>query len=382
MPSSTSHPNGPKEAPSAMSRISTVALAFLLSRLLGGRSTEHRDPERPRRPDTRATPQSADGGTADSGGDARGRHADSPTDIPAKGWMDIAWRVYAEINDDRILAVAAGVTFYALLALFPAIGAFVSIYGLFADPGTINDHLASLGGFLPGGAIDVIGEQVKRITGKGTGTLGLALVSGLAISLWSANAGMKAIFDALNVAYGEREKRGFVRLNLQSLAFTLGALVFLAVAITVVVGVPVILKFVGMGKFGEWLIWLGRWPAMFVIILLALAVLYRYGPSRDTPKWRWVTPGSILAALGWMAFSMLFSWYVGSFGNYNETYGSLGAAIGFLTWVWLSTTIVLVGAELNAEIEHQTKHDTTKGPPQPLGARGAKMADTVGAARA
>jgi membrane protein len=365
-----------------MSRISTVALAFLLSRLLGGRSTEHRDPTRPPRPDSRATPESADRGTADSGADARGRHADSPTDIPAKGWMDIAWRVYAEINDDRILAVAAGVTFYALLALFPAIGAFVSIYGLFADPGTINDHLASLGGFLPGGAIDVIGEQVKRITGKGTGTLGLALVSGLAISLWSANAGMKAIFDALNVAYGEREKRGFVRLNLQSLAFTLGALVFLAVAITVVVGVPVILKFVGMGKFGEWLIWLGRWPAMFVIILLALAVLYRYGPSRDTPKWRWVTPGSILAALGWMAFSMLFSWYVGSFGNYNETYGSLGAAIGFLTWVWLSTTIVLVGAELNAEIEHQTKHDTTKGPPQPLGARGAKMADTVGAARA
>ncbi|HEV7873376.1 MAG TPA: YihY/virulence factor BrkB family protein [Enterovirga sp.] len=365
-----------------MSRVSTVALAFVLSRLLGGRSTEHRDPERPPRPDNRGAPQSADRGTADSGGDARGRHAGSPTDIPAKGWMDIAWRVYAEIGDDRILAVAAGVTFYALLALFPAIGAFVSIYGLFADPGTINEHLASLGGFLPGGAIDVIGDQVKRITGKGTGTLGLALVSGLAISLWSANAGMKAIFDALNVAYGEREKRGFVRLNLQSLAFTLGALVFLAIAVTVVVGVPVILKFVGLGKFGEWLIWLGRWPAMFLVILLALAVLYRYGPSRDKPQWRWVTPGSILAALGWMAFSMLFSWYVGSFGNYNETYGSLGAAIGFLTWVWLSTTIVLVGAELNAEIEHQTKHDTTKGPPQPLGARGAKMADTVGAARA
>jgi len=296
--------------------------------------------------------------------------------------MDIAWRVYEEIGNDRILAVAAGVTFYALLALFPAIAAFVSLYGLFADPGTINDHLASLTGLLPGGAIDVIGDQVKRITSKPGGTLGLAFFSGLAISLWSANAGMKAIFDALNVAYGEREKRNFIWLNLQSLAFTFGALVFLAIGVTVVVVVPVALNYLGLGSLGGWLIWIGRWPAMFAIILLALAVLYRYGPSRDRPRWRWVTPGSILAAAGWIIFSMLFSWYVGSFGSYNETYGSLGAAIGFLTWVWLSTTIVLVGAELNAEIEHQTKKDTTEGAPEPLGARGARMADTVGHARA
>ncbi|HEV7873871.1 MAG TPA: YihY/virulence factor BrkB family protein, partial [Enterovirga sp.] len=303
-------------------------------------------------------------------------------EIPARGWMDIAWRVYEEIGNDRILAVAAGVTFYALLALFPAIAAFVSLYGLFADPGTINDHLASLAGLLPGGAIDVIGDQVKRITSKPGGTLGLAFFSGLAISLWSANAGMKAIFDALNVAYGESEKRNFIWLNLQSLAFTFGALVFLAIGVTVVVVVPVALNYLGLGSLGEWLIRIGRWPAMFVIILLALAVLYRYGPSRDLPRWRWVTPGSILAAAGWIIFSMLFSWYVGSFGSYNETYGSLGAAIGFLTWVWLSTTIVLVGAELNAEIEHQTKKDTTEGAPEPLGARGARMADTVGHARA
>ncbi|HEY0354398.1 MAG TPA: YihY/virulence factor BrkB family protein, partial [Enterovirga sp.] len=224
--------------------------------------------------------------------------------------------------------------------------------------------------------------QVKRITSKPGGTLGLAFFSGLAISLWSANAGMKAIFDALNVAYGESEKRNFIWLNLQSLAFTFGALVFLAIGVTVVVVVPVALNYLGLGSLGEWLIRIGRWPAMFVIILLALAVLYRYGPSRDLPRWRWVTPGSILAAAGWIIFSMLFSWYVGSFGSYNETYGSLGAAIGFLTWVWLSTTIVLVGAELNAEIEHQTKKDTTEGAPEPLGARGARMADTVGHARA
>jgi membrane protein len=383
MPNSTTHPAKAGAAPSALSRVGTLALAFVLSRLLDGRTSEHRASDRAARRETDTDRRDApDRGRAKAGGDERGRKAESPTEIPARGWMDIAWRVYEEIGNDRILAVAAGVTFYALLALFPAIAAFVSLYGLFADPGTINDHLASLAGLLPGGAIDVIGDQVKRITSKPGGTLGLAFFSGLAISLWSANAGMKAIFDALNVAYGESEKRNFIWLNLQSLAFTFGALVFLAIGVTVVVVVPVALNYLGLGSLGEWLIRIGRWPAMFVIILLALAVLYRYGPSRDLPRWRWVTPGSILAAAGWIIFSMLFSWYVGSFGSYNETYGSLGAAIGFLTWVWLSTTIVLVGAELNAEIEHQTKKDTTEGAPEPLGARGARMADTVGHARA
>jgi membrane protein len=383
MPNSTTHPAKVGASPSALSRVGTLALAFVLSRLLDGRTTEHRASDRAARRETDTGRRDAPvRGRAKAGGDERGRKAESPTDIPARGWMDIAWRVYEEIGNDRILAVAAGVTFYALLALFPAIAAFVSLYGLFADPGTINDHLASLAGLLPSGAIDVIGEQVKRITSKPGGALGLAFFSGLAISIWSANAGMKAIFDALNVAYGEGEKRNFIWLNLQSLSFTFGALVFLAIGVTVVVVVPVALNYLGLGGLGEWLVWIGRWPAMFAIILLALAVLYRYGPSRGRPEWRWVTPGSILAAAGWIVFSMLFSWYVGSFGSYNETYGSLGAAIGFLTWVWLSTTIVLVGAELNAEIEHQTEKDTTEGAPEPLGARGARMADTVGRARA
>ncbi|HEY0353765.1 MAG TPA: YihY/virulence factor BrkB family protein, partial [Enterovirga sp.] len=206
MPNSTTHPAKAGAAPSALSRVGTLALAFVLSRLLDGRTDEHRASERAARRETDTDRRDApDGGRAKAGADERGRKADSPTEIPAKGWMDVAWRVYEEIGNDRILAVAAGVTFYALLALFPAIAAFVSLYGLFADPGTINDHLASLAGLLPGGAIDVIGEQVKRITSKPGGTLGLAFFSGLAISLWSANAGMKAIFDALNVAYGESE---------------------------------------------------------------------------------------------------------------------------------------------------------------------------------
>src|SRR3954466_14815671 len=312
----------------------------------------------------------------------RGREATSPTEIPAKGWKDIFWRVYEEVNKDRILAVAAGVTFYGLLALFPALAALVSIYSLFTDPATIQDHLNLLSGVLPGGALDIIGEQVKRITSKGSGTLGFTFFSGLAISLWSANAGVKAMFDALNVAYGEEEKRGFIALNLLSLAFTLGMILFVLVAIGAIVVVPILLNFIGLGKVTEWIISLARWPLLLGAIVLVLAVLYRYAPSRDTAQWRWITPGSLMAAVVWVAASMLFSWYVTNFGNYNETYGSLGAVIGFMTWMWLSTTVVLVGAELNAEIEHQTVHDTTEGPQKPLGARGARMADSVGAAKA
>ena len=312
----------------------------------------------------------------------RGRAAETPTAIPSKGWKDILWRTYEEMNKDRILAVAAGVTYFGLLALFPAVTALVSMYGLFADAATINDHLAVLSGFLPGGATEIIGEQVKRITAQGDTTLGFAFFFGLALSLWSANAGMKAMFDALNVAYDEDEKRGFFALNLRSLTFTLGAIAFILLALGGIVVIPVLLQFVGLGPVAEWILWLARWPALLAIIVFGLAVLYRYGPSRDQVEWKWITPGSILAAVVWVAASMLFSWYVSNFANYNETYGSLGAAIGFMTWLWLSTTIVLVGGELNAEIEHQTAKDTTKGPPQPMGSRGATVADTLGEAKA
>jgi membrane protein len=327
---------------------------------------------------TNAAPEPT-GGSREQG---RGREATSPHEIPAKGWKDILWRTYEEINKDRILAVAAGVTFYGLLALFPAIAALVSIYGLFADPAIIQDHLNLLSGVLPGGALEIISEQVKRITSKESGTLGFAFVSGLVISLWSANAGMKAVFDALNVAYDEEEKRGFIALNLRSLTFTFGMIFFVLVAVGAIVVIPVLLDFIGLGEVTEWIISLARWPVLLGVIVLVLAVFYRYGPSRDTAQWRWISAGSMVAAVVWVAASMLFSWYVANFGNYNETYGSLGAVIGFMTWMWLSTTVVLVGAELNAEIEHQTVQDTTEGPEKPLGARGARMADTVGAAKA
>jgi membrane protein len=315
-------------------------------------------------------------------GDARGREADKPTEIPTLGWKDILWRTYEEMGRDRLVSVAAGVTFYALLAIFPAVAALVSIYGLFADPATIEQHLSALSGFLPGGATEIVGEQVKRIASQGDGTLGLSFVAGLAISLWSANAGMKAVFDALNIVYDEEEKRGFIALNLRSLTFTVGAILFLLVALGAIVVLPIALEFIGLKGATEWLLSLVRWPALLAGVVLGLSLLYRYGPSRDKADWRWVTPGGIVAAVLWVVGSMLFSWYAANFGSYNETYGSLGAAIGFMTWIWISTIIILLGAEMNAEMEHQTAHDTTEGPHQPMGARGATMADTVGEAKA
>ncbi len=311
----------------------------------------------------------------------RGRSADTPSDIPARGWKDILIRVYRRISDDRVVALAAGVTFYALLAIFPAIAALVAIYGLFADPATISGQLSSLANVLPGGAIDVIGDQVNRVTSQGARTLGLAFVVGLGVSLWSANAGIKAIFDTLNIVYAEREKRGFIKLNAISLGFTLGAIVLLVLALVAVAVVPVLLEHLGMEGGTSWLINVLRWPAIVVAVGLAFAIVYRYGPSRAKAKWRWITWGSALASVVWLIASLLFSWYAAHFGSYNKTYGSLGAAIGFMTWMWISTIVLLIGAEIDAEMEHQTVRDTTVEGRRPLGTRGATMADTVGAAQ-
>jgi membrane protein len=311
----------------------------------------------------------------------RGRRALSPLQIPWTGWKDILWRTYEEIGEDRLLAIAAGVVFYSLLALFPAITAGVSVYALFADTSTIANHIADLSTLLPGGAIDIVSEQVRRIIERGTGELTLGFLVGLGVAIWSANAGIKAIFDALNVIYDEDEHRGFIKLNLVSLAFTIAAIAMVLLLMTSVVVVPIVLKYVGLGAIANGLIAYGRWPAIFVIGILGLALLYRFGPSREFPQWRWVTAGSIFAVAAWLIMSIGFSWYVASFGTYNATYGSLGAAIGMMMWMWLSVIVVLVGAELNSEIEHQTARDTTTGKPLPLGARGATMADTVGEAQ-
>ena len=311
----------------------------------------------------------------------RGRSAEKPTQIPAMGWKDILYRVKDEISGDRIGTIAAGTTFFVLLALFPALGALVSLYGLIADPVTINEHLNDLRGYLPAAVLDLVGQELTRLEQTRTGALGVGFVGGLLVALWSANSGMKALFDALNVAYDETEKRGFFKLNLVSLGFTLGGLVFFILVLNVVIGVPLILNLLPLGPAGNLLVAVVPPIVLFAVAIFVIAVLYRYGPSRTQAQWRWVTPGSVAAAVVWVAASFLFSWYLANFADYSATYGSVGAIIGVMMWIYISMWIVLAGAELNAEIEHQTARDTTVGPEKPLGDRGATMADRVGEAR-
>jgi len=276
-------------------------------------------------------------------------------------------RLYHRISEDRVLAISAGVTFYALLAIFPAIAALVSAYGIFADLKTINADLSSLANILPGGAIEVVGDQIKRIVANGSKTLGFAALAGIAISIWSANAGVKAMFDALNIVLKEQETRSFIRLNAISLAFTAGGLIFVLLAIGFVIGIPAFLQTVGLNVNLGWLLDIGRWPVIWVVLAFGIALLYRFGPSRNDIPWHWISWGSALAAFVWLIASMAFSWYAANFGTYNKTYGSLGAVIGFMTWIWISAIIVLVGEELNETLEElQHPHKRTH-KPHPLG---------------
>jgi membrane protein len=309
-----------------------------------------------------------------------GRLASNPGQVPLAGWKDILLRTYEQINEDRLLATAAGVVFYGLLAIFPAITALVSSYGLFADPSTISGNLQNLAVLLPEGSFTIVQDQVGRVLAKQSTTLGMTFIFGLLVAIWSANAGMKAILDALNVVYEEKEKRSFLKLNLVSLVFTLASLVSVLFMIGAVVAVPLLLNQLGLAQRAELVIQYGRWPALLLFVLSGLAVLYRYGPSRATPRWQWLSVGAVVAAVLWLTGSALLSWYLSNYANYTATYGSLGAAIGLMTWMWMSAIIVLCGAELNSEIEHQTMVDSTVGRQKPLGARGAKMADTVGTA--
>jgi membrane protein len=311
----------------------------------------------------------------------RGRRANTPWQIPWRGWQDILLRVYDNITEHRLLAVAAGIVFFSLLAIFPAITALVSSHGLFADVGTISNHLSALSDLMPGGAFKIVQDEVGRIVAKGGGQLTAAFAFGLALAFWSANAGMKSLFDALNVIYEEKEKRSFLWLNVVSFTFTLGAFAVIVLAVNAVVVFPLVLAYLGVNATDPLLIRFFRWPIMFATIVIGLALLYRYGPSRRNARWRWVSVGSVFAATTWIIVSLGFSYYLARFANYDATYGSLGAVIGLMMWMWLSALVILAGAELNAEIEHQTARDTTEGRDKPLGARGATMADTVGAAK-
>lgn len=311
-------------------------------------------------------------------GSKRGREADVPEAIPAKGLRDVFWRVLHEVSEDRVTLVAGGVTFYVLLALFPALAAMVSLYGLIADPVAMSEHLGQLAGLLPPGAFDLLADQIKSLASKRDASLGFTFFFGLAIALWSTHNGTLAIFDAMNVAYEENEKRGIVKLNLIALCFTLCGMASAIVMVGLVAVLPTVLSYLWLDQFKEHALLLMRWPLVLIVVVAAVLAVYRFGPSREPPKLRWMTWGAALSTVGLIAMSLGLSFYLSNFANYDATYGTLGALIGLLVWTWLSVAILIVGGELNAELEHQTEKDTTTGPPKPMGARGAHVADTVG----
>jgi membrane protein len=278
----------------------------------------------------------------------RGRAAENPYEIPAKGLNDVFYRVMSGAVEDRVTQIAAHVTYYLLLAWFPALGAFVSLYGFVADPTTIATHIGFLSQLFPRGSFGLILNQLTALTQQKPQTLSLGFVTGLVIALCSANNGIKALCDAMDVAYEEEETRGFVRYNLISLAFTFGALV-IAVALIAAIGVvPAVLRYFWLDRWAEILMGIARWPAIVGLIMLGIVLLYRYGPSREYAKLRWLSWGAGLTTLFWLLASIAFCFYLDRFANYNATYGTLGALIAFMVWVWILIIILIVGAELNA----------------------------------
>ncbi len=266
---------------------------------------------------------------------------------------DILVALVTGISEDRIFLVAAGVTFYAILALFPGIGAIVSIYGLFANPGSIAGHLDTLTGVAPGGAVEVLRDQLTRLGQQNGTTLSLGFGVSLVVALWFSNSGMTGLFDALNVAYEKQEQRSLLKYYVMTLTFTAGAIILVLVSIAIIIAIPVVLNFIPNASVTAVLLEIVRWPLLFLLVAGALALLYRYAPCRNSPRWHWTLASAAAAALIWLGVSALFSWYVAQFGSYNKTYGSLGAIFGFMTWMWLSMVVVLAGAKLDAELERR-----------------------------
>jgi len=313
---------------------------------------------------------------ADAG---RGRDATSPTEIPARGWRDVLTRTFTEAKADHVPLLAAGTAFFGLLAIVPALVAFVSLYGLVADPAEVTRQVGDLLGAAPTEVRDLVERQLSAVASSSSSSIGLGLAAGLVVALWSASSGMSHLIEALNAAYDERESRRFLRLRGLALLLTLGAVLFLVAAVVVLTVVPALLEGSALPAGAETTLTVLRWPLLAVGFATALAVLYRHAPDRDDAEWRWVTPGALVATALWLVGSGAFSVYVARFGSYNETYGSLGGIVVAMLWLFLTAYVVLLGAELDAELERQTLHDTTEGRDEPIGQRGATAADTVGA---
>jgi membrane protein len=325
-----------------------------------------------------AKPESHPQDAAREGG--HGRDAEKPTEVPKAGWLDVLTRTKQQISEDNLPIVGAGVAFYAFVAVVPALVVFIALYGLIADPATVSQHISSLAETVPGEVMPLLEEQMNRIASTPQ-SASVSAIIGLIIALYGSAKATKALIKGLNIAYDENEKRGFLKLNAIALVLTIGAMISAIIAIALVAVLPAIVSNLNLGETVEKLVvWL-RWPVLIGGFTAVLAVVYRFGPSRNDPKWRWVSPGAIVAGLLWLLGSAAFSLYVSQFGNYDKTYGPLGAIVVFLLWLLISALAILVGAEVNAELERQTLKDSTRGESKPIGTRGAEAADTVGPTR-
>lgn len=312
--------------------------------------------------------------------DDHGHQATSPWQMPRAAWIAVAKRTWAETSSDNIGLIAAGVAFYGFLALVPMLGAVVLLYGLAAEPATVMHDITQLTSVMPADVAHLIGEQLMNVVKTSDGKKGLGLLLALSLALFGARNGAGALITALNIAYEEEESRGIVRVNLLALGMTTAAALVAIIALIAIAALGHLEALVPnapdavlvLGKIGVYL-------AMTLAGAAGAATLYRYGPSRKRARWTWLTPGSIFAALLWLSVTIGFGIYVANFGNYNATYGSLGAVVVTLTWLYLSSYILLFGAELNSELEHQTAEDTTRSH-APLGGRGAWVADHVASA--
>lgn len=310
-------------------------------------------------------------------GSARGEGARTPLQVPLRGWKDVLWRVKDEMSRDNITVVAGGVAFFSLLALFPAIAAMVALYGLVASPQDVADQMQSLSAMLPPQAQGIVQQQMNSLSQSSPQALGWGAIFSIGFALWSASKGTRSIVSALNIAYNERDERGIIKSTLLNLGLTLGGIVLVLLTLLLVAVVPAVLGMIDLGPVWDLALRLSRWPILFVIVMGALALLYRLGPDRKPPRWQWASPGAIIATLLWLAGSIAFSLYVTKFGSYNETYGAIAGVVVLMMWLYLTAMVVLLGAEINSELERQTRRDTTTPPRMPLGDRGAYSADTL-----
>ncbi len=311
---------------------------------------------------------------------ARGRDARTPTDIPHSGWLDIAARFVRSFGRDRISLIAAGVAFFGILALFPAITALLAIGGLVLDPSVIVAQMDRFQGVVPADALSIIRTQATSVA-QSNG-LELTLIISMGLALWSSSRGVATLCDGLNIVYSEEEKRGFFLRNATSLSLTILLMLGILIAIVVIVALPLALEFLSLDPIADLATRIGTWGLLIVLTIAGLSVLYRFGPSRRDARWRWISPGAVLACLFWIAASFGFTIYVSNFASYNESFGTIAGVIILLMWLWISAMVVLAGGKLNAEMEHQTRKDTTVGPDRPMGERGAVVADTLGPTRA